>query len=92
MEKLGFRLRLGAESFFIEHDWARLPAISDRKTGEPISNVAYNRFYGLPQRYLSRKPAGDSSEDLLERVPEVIRLSRDPRAKLQYFQAMFDFV
>ena len=24
--------------------------------------------------------------------PEIIRLSQDPRAKLQYFQAMFDFV
>ena len=31
MEKLGFRLRWGAESFFIEHDWARLPAIFDRQ-------------------------------------------------------------
>lgn len=92
MEKLGFRLRLGAESFFIEHDWARLPAIFDRKTGEPISNVAYNTSYGLPRRYLSGKPAGDTSEDLLDRVPEVIRLSQNPKAKLQYFQAMFDFV
>jgi len=54
--------------------------------------VAYNTFYGLPRRYLSWKPTGDTSEDLLERVPEVIRLSQDPKAKLQYFQAMFDFV
>ncbi len=93
MEKLGFRLRRGAESFFIEHDWARLPAIFDHETGEPISNVAYNTSYGLPQRYLTSKATtGDTSEDLSDRVPEVIRLSRDPRAKLQYFQAMFDFV
>ena len=41
-EKLGFRLRRGAESFFIEHEWARLPAIFDHETREPISNVAYN--------------------------------------------------
>ena len=95
MEKLGFRLRRGAESFFVEHDWARLPAIFDPTTGEPISNVAYNESYGLPQRYLTSKAMegrGDTSEDLSDRVPEVIRLSRDPRAKLQYFQAMFDFV
>ncbi len=91
MEKLGFRLRWGAESFFIEHDWARLPAIVDRKTGEPISNVAYNASYGLPQRYLDTKPTGDAAHYLLDRVPEVMRLSRDPRAKLQYFQTMFDF-
>ena len=90
MEKLGFRLRRGAESFFLEHDWARLPAIFDQETGKPISNVAYNESYGLPQRYLTSK--ADTSEDLSERIPEVVRLSRDPRAKLQYFQAMFDFV
>lgn len=91
MEKLGFRLRLGAESFFLEHDWARLPPIFD-KTGLPISNLAYNKSYGLPQRYMTSKPMGDANEYLLDRIPEVIRLSQDPRAKLQYFQAMFDFV
>lgn len=95
MEKLGFRLRWGAESFFLEHDWARLPAIHDRETGAPISNLDYNRSYGLPERYLNAKepsPGEDRSQYLLERVPEVIRLSRDPRAKLQYYQAMFEFV
>ena len=92
MEKLGFRRRWGAESFFIEHDWARLPAIFDRATGAPISNVAYNKSYGLPERYLTSQPTGDTSLYLLDRVPEVIRLSRDPAAKLQYFQAMFDFL
>ncbi len=95
MEKLGFRLRPGAESFFIEHDWARLPAIFDHETGEPISNTAYNTAYGLPQRYLTSKPSlvkGDASQYLSDRVPEIVRLSQDPNAKLQYFQAMFDFV
>ena len=92
MEKLGFRRRWGAESFFIEHEWARLPPIFDHETGGPISNVAYNESYGLPQRYLTSKPTGDTSQYLIDRVPEVIRLSQDPRAKLQYFQAMFDFV
>lgn len=92
MEKLGFRRRWGAESFFLEHDWAPLPVIVDRETAAPISNVAYNRSYGLPERYLTSTPTGDLSQHLLDRVPEVIRLSQDPRAKLQYFQAMFDFV
>jgi len=92
MEKLGFRLRRGAESFFLEHDWARLPAITDPETGKAISNLAYNESYGLPAKYLGAKPGSDASEDLDERVPEVIRLSKDPNAKLQYFQAMFDFV
>ena len=91
MEALGFRLRRGAESFFLEHDWARLPPIVDLATGAPISNAAYNASYGLPQRYLTEKSTGDASEHLSDRVEEVIRLSRDSRAKLQYFQAMFDF-
>lgn len=91
MEKLGFRLRRGAESFFIEHDWARLPVVYDRETKAPISNVAYNASYGLPQRYLTTKSTGESSQYLTDRIPEVIRLSQDPKAKLQYFQAMFDF-
>lgn len=92
MEKLGFRLRWGAESFFLEHDWAPLPAIFDKKTGARISNVAYNASYDLPRRYETSKPTGDTSQYLLDRVPDVIRLARDPRAKLQYFQAMFDFL
>ena len=95
MEPLGFFLRRGAESFFVEHAWAPLPKIFDSKTGAEVGNVAFNATYGLPARYLAPvDPATlvDAHEHLLERVPHVIELSRDPRAKLQYFQAMFDFV
>ncbi|MEZ4447277.1 MAG: hypothetical protein R3B72_49815 [Polyangiaceae bacterium] len=92
MERLGFYLRWGAESFFIEHDWAPLPQIRDRETGEIISNVAYNRSFGLPDRYATSQPATGSDEHLTERVAEVMRLSVQPNAKLQYFQAMFNFV
>jgi hypothetical protein len=95
MEHLGFFLRRGAESFFIEHDWAPLPTVVDPKTCAEVTNVAFNESYGLPKRYLA--PIDSTKlvpehEHLLERVPEVIRMSRDPRAKLQYYQAMFDFV
>lgn len=90
MERLGFRLRRGAESFFIEHDWAPLPPIL--ADGRPISNLEYNRSFGLPQRYLDPQPPADSADHHLpQRIPEVIRLAEDPRAKLQYFQTMFDF-
>ncbi len=91
MERLGFYSRRGAESFFIEHDWAPLPEMRSPETGEAITNLAYNRSFGLPDRYLSSKPGTKSDEHLDERVPEVIRLSQEPTAKLQYFQAMFDF-
>jgi GNAT superfamily N-acetyltransferase len=90
MERLGFDLRWGAESFFIEHDWAPLPAIHD-DAGRVIGNLDYNRSFRLPDRYQGTSPERPSQFHLLERVPEVIRLSQDPRAKLQYFQAMFHF-
>ena len=90
MQRLGFRLRWGAESFFIEHDWAPLPPI--HSDGRPIPNLDYNRSFGLPDRYLGASPPRALRDHLLGRIPEVVRLSRDPRAKLQYFQTMFDFV
>lgn len=91
MERLGFFLRRGAESFFIEHDWAPLPPLRSRRTGEVISNVEYNRSFGLPDHYLASQTVPSSDEHLTDRIPEVIALSRRPDAKLQYFQAMFDF-
>lgn len=90
MERLGFYLRQGAESFFIEHGWAPLPAIYDN--GCKVSNVVYNHTYGLPQRYQRKGLSELSAPHLPARIPEVMRLAEDTRAKLQYFQTMFDFV
>jgi len=90
MERLGFYLRRGAESFFIEHDWAPLPAIFE--AGTKVANQAYNQAFGMPQRY-QREDLPEACEPHLdERIAEVIRIAEDPRAKLQYFQTMFDFV
>lgn len=90
MQALGFYLRGGAESFFIEHDWAPLtPIVMDGKT---ISNIEYNQSFGLPQKYQDFQPTVESAHHMLQRIPEVIRLSQDPNAKLQYFQAMFNFL
>ncbi|MEZ6183476.1 MAG: ankyrin repeat domain-containing protein [Planctomycetota bacterium] len=91
MQRLGFSMRWGAESFFLEHDWAPLPPVHDPESGAPISNVDYNRAYDLPQRYLDQAPPEPAGEHLLERVPEVVRLAQDPRAKLQYTQTLFEF-
>lgn len=90
IERLEFKLRWGAESFFIEHDWAPLTPSHDAD-GAPIPNPQYNASFGLPARYMdAQPPPGD--EHLIERVPEIIRLSQQPNAKLQYFQAMYDFI
>ncbi len=89
MQALGFYLRGGAESFFLENDWHTLrPVIKDSKA---ISNIEYNQSYGLPKIYENWVPA-KSDEHLVDRVPEVIKMSQDPKAKLQYFQAMYNFL
>lgn len=90
MKKLGFYRRWGAESFFIEHDWAPLPPIT--MNGQLVDNLAYNHLYDMPSCYSEGKIPHPSDVHVLERVPEVIRLAHDPKAKLQYFQAMFDFI
>jgi hypothetical protein len=89
MKALGFYLRGGAESFFIEQPWAPLPPIFNGD--KQISNVEYNSSFGLPKIYQNFE-AHYSPHHLLDRIPEVIKLSQDPRAKLQYFQAMYDFI
>jgi hypothetical protein len=90
MKKLGFYRRWGAESFFIEHDWAPLPAVVIN--GQQINNVTYNHMYDMPECYGVGQTPHPSDNHLLLRVPEVIRLAENPKAKLQYFQAMLDFV
>jgi GNAT superfamily N-acetyltransferase len=91
MEHLGFYLRWGAESFFIEHDWAPLPTIFD-KSGAPISNLSYNKSFGLPELYTNTAPHPGTDEHLMERVPTIVALSQRSDAKLQYFQTMYDFL
>jgi GNAT superfamily N-acetyltransferase len=89
MQKLGFYLRWGAESFFMEQDWAPLPVVTIQ--GKVIDNISYNQLYGFPGCYSPTKTPPPSDEHLLDRVPEVLKLAQNPRAKLQYFQAIFDF-
>lgn len=89
MQALGFYLRGGAESFFVEHDWSQLPSVY--QNGHIISNVDYNKSFDLPIKYNNFQPH-PSDEHLMGRIPEVMRLSQDPRYKLQYFQAMYNFL
>lgn len=90
MQRLGFFLRWGAESFFIEQDWAPLPPVV--VGGQVLDHLSYNQSFGLPACYGPDQTPHPSREHLLERVPEVLGLAANPRAKLQYFQALFDFV
>lgn len=90
MKKLGFFRRWGAESFFIEQEWAPLPKVVIG--GKPVSNREYNDSYDMPACYEGDAVPHPSDTHMFDRVPEVLRLARHPKAKLQYFQAMFDFV
>lgn len=93
MQALGFYRRAGAESFFIDREWAPLPPIYWMIPSNVVSNLNYNQYFGLPNTYTDRfVPSTKTDQHLLDRIPEVIRLSQDPKAKLQYFQAMFNFV
>jgi len=91
MEHLGFWLRLGAESFFIEHDWAPLSPVY--RFGKQVGNLEYNQDYGLLGRYEEISMNEKYSDiHLSHRIGEVRQLAKNPRAKLQYFQACFDFL
>lgn len=87
MQRLGFYRRWGAESFFLDQPWAPLPAVD----GAEVDHLAYNRSFGLPECYGPGVEVPPSTEHLLDRVPEVLRLAASPRAKLQYVQALLDF-
>lgn len=89
MQRMGFYLRGGAESFFLEHDWCQLPPVYI--DGKIMDNIRYNASFGLPSLYRDWIPH-KSDFHLINRVPEVCALALNPKAKLQYFQAMFDFV
>lgn len=85
----GFELRAGAETFYIDQEWDRLPPIiiNDKS----LSNVEYNALYGLPQIYENKIVNNEEKIHLIERIPEVINLSKSDYAKLQYRQYICSF-
>jgi GNAT superfamily N-acetyltransferase len=89
MKRLGFYRRWGAESFFIEQAWAPLPPTV--MNGQRVDNQSYDRLFGFPACYATTETPHPSEEHLFDRVPEVLRLAQAPHAKLQYYQALFDF-
>jgi hypothetical protein len=99
MSKLGFKQRLGCETFHVETDWDPLIPTLD-KDGRKIEHVPYNQSFGMPQLYLNMLAKKDAAsqqvyqdalsdpEDihLFSRIPQVIGKSLSGKAKLQYFQ------
>ena len=91
MLDIGFRVRYGAETFYLDHDWDRLPIT--KINGKIIDNVSYNNMYGLPQIYDVRNNINKKNTpyDLNDRIPKVIGLANSEYAKLQYFQLIYMF-
>jgi hypothetical protein len=95
MRRLGFELRMGAETFYLDQDYDPLPQIiRNRKT---ISIEEYNTIYGITGIYEDhgvdywKERTTDNSIHLLERVPEVVSLAKSGKAKLQYYQLVYPF-
>lgn len=92
MLNIGFKLRIGAETFYIDREWSKLPSVT--MNGKEINNVEYNNFFNMPQLYcgLDMSYAQDHPDmHLLDRVPEVIELANSGYAKLQYYQLIYMF-
>ena len=90
MIDIGFGLRLGAETFYIDKEWdPLLPVIIN---GNKIDNVTYNHMFGMPKIYETDElNAVGSDIHLTKRIPEVIELANSTCAKLQYFQLVYPF-
>lgn len=90
MINVGFKLRHGAETFYLDREWDKLtPLIIN---GKEVDNKTYNRMYGLPQIYEGVDLSVKSTPvDLTERIPRVIELAESGNAKLQYFQMIYMF-
>ena len=95
MTKIGFKLRRGCESFYIDQDYDPLPPVAIYEKNhlmKYITNTSYNRQYGLDDIYNNISCDNNTTIHLPERIQHVLHLSKNPRAKLQYFQLYYDFI
>lgn len=90
MLDIGFKLRYGAETFYLDKEWDKLLPVT--MNGSIIDNKSYNRLYGIPQIYENIDLGIKNTEmDLTKRIPRVIELANSGDAKLQYFQLIYMF-
>jgi len=89
MLDIGFKHRIGAETFFIDQDWDPLQSIIIN--GKKISNKEFNYMYNVPQIYESLKIEKNDNIHLYDRVPKILELAKSDKAKIQYFQLYYLF-
>lgn len=90
MLDIGFKLRYGAETFYLDKEWDKLLPVT--MNGSVIDNKSYNRMYGIPEIYENIDFGIKNTEmDLTKRIPKVIELANSGNAKLQYVQMIYMF-
>jgi len=87
MIDIGFRVRIGAESFYIDRDWA--PLIPIKINNKIISNSDYNKIFGLNDENIT--DPNIENEYLLQRAEYIKKLDKTGKAKLQYYQMLYPF-
>ena len=90
MLNIGFKQRYGAETFYVDKEWDRLlPVyINNQFTDIPT----FNKLFGMPMLYNNIDPTNlDKNIHLIDRIAEVIELSKSENMKLQYFQFFYAF-
>jgi hypothetical protein len=90
MLDIGFKLRLGAETFYIDTEWDPLkPVIIN---GKKLDNIGYNHMFDIPNMYNSvNLDVKNKDLHLIWRIPHVIKMANSGNAKFQYFQLIYAF-
>jgi hypothetical protein len=87
MLDIGFKVRHGAESFYVERDWA--PLIPIKINNRILPNIEFNSMFGIHDNQTLDKRL--EKYYLLDRVDHIKKLNKSNKAKLQYYQLMYPF-
>lgn len=92
MLDIGFKVRYGAETYYVDHEWSPLaPVIMD---GDVISNINYNKHFGMPNVYNSFRMSDLDNDNMMllpHRMYSSYNASLNPKYKLQYYQLYYKF-
>lgn len=89
MLKNGLKLRMGAESFYVDGNPDFLdPVILNN---EIISNIEFNNMFDMPQIYENNHKIEHNSIHLVNRIPLVKKLAQSNMHKLQYYQLYCEY-
>lgn len=92
MLKLGFKLRAGAETFYVENSDNKIK--KSQVNGNLVNNVTYNNAVGLNMYFNDKykQYIDNSNLDLFDELDRVKKMSKSDHAKLQYYQTYRNFM